>query len=110
MLGHFINIFLVVTFSAVPLGSFAEEDTPVELQEIYGEIDLANAVDFRPPNYTGQDDRLGYGSGGFFGANRNGATSFFLARYLHQIQYRPGCCMTVSMFTLSMKRSTFATS
>jgi membrane-bound lytic murein transglycosylase D len=55
----------VVTFSAVPLGSFAEEDTPVELQEIYGEIDLANAVDFRPPNYTGQDDRLGYGSGAF---------------------------------------------
>ncbi|MEO0334873.1 MAG: lytic transglycosylase domain-containing protein, partial [Pseudomonadota bacterium] len=43
----------------------AEEDTPVELQEIYGEMDLSKAIEFRPPEYSGQENRLGYGTGAF---------------------------------------------
>ncbi|NQY99755.1 MAG: transglycosylase SLT domain-containing protein [Bdellovibrionales bacterium] len=57
--------FLVFLLLLASLGSHSEEDTPVELQEIYGEIDLSEAVDFRPPDYSGQEDRLGYGTGAF---------------------------------------------
>ncbi|MCB0406858.1 MAG: transglycosylase SLT domain-containing protein [Bdellovibrionales bacterium] len=43
----------------------AEEDTPVVLQEFANSVSLTDAMDFVPPDYSGQESRIGYGPGVF---------------------------------------------
>lgn len=56
---------LLFNVSVSAMADSKEEDTPVTLQDFFGKVDMKQARDFTPPDYSGQDGRIGYFEGVF---------------------------------------------
>lgn len=57
--------FLFFSLSGIAKSNPNDEETPVVLQDFFGTVDMAKARDFIPPNYSGQEGRIGYFEGVF---------------------------------------------
>lgn len=60
----FVSAFLSLHSASHAFQSPGRE-TPVMLQKFFGSVDMAKAQDFVPPDYSGQESRLGYSEGAF---------------------------------------------